>query len=119
MISPTLHIELRPSSELMLALDAIVTAGNRLAAAIEASNKSDRPVAAPVAAPAAVPIAKPQISETMMMDAMQIIRWAAQRGMSVLLPINDLDMSRINDKAKAIGHPPIVYAPSPRPGRAS
>lgn len=45
MSAPVIVIELRPSGELMLALDAVVRSADRLSSAIEASNKIAGPVA--------------------------------------------------------------------------
>lgn len=221
MTGPIFTIDIRPSSELMLAFDAIVAVGNRLAAAIEERNKLNAiveraiaappepapstsaapvkpkqnftpealerlranaakaraaktvaptatpqqqqiagPVAGDEAPPAPVPsfaitttepikpslaptesrtdimrriaavqppkaVAPPRpvprepMPEVMRMDAFQVIRWASQRGLTVHLPISDDDMGKVNAKALDIGHPPIVYAPSPRPGARS
>lgn len=65
------------------------------------------------------PVPREPMPNEVRMDAMQMMQWAGARGLYLHLPIGEEDVKRVNAKAVDIGHPPIVYAPSPRPGRPS
>lgn len=98
-------VELKPSSELMLGIDALVTALNRLSDVMEAHRAPDTSIPAPVtplrrSAPRPVPDAGPAVS----MDFENIRIWAATRGIDFRTWD---DLTKVNEKRESLGQPII------------